>query len=153
MRMSSGASNRYENPRSARSSCGLPLAVLGDQIAERFESSVCHACSRAEACEPETSGFDSVGVTVDPEQFHVGTRVEHQGGVSTTTDGAVDDQAGRNGQEEFHDLPRHHREMREFRLHVQLLTTVAPGHLGHRPRLQPPGRQAPPGMSPRVGYG
>ena len=115
----------------------------------------CTTCAREpKACEPETSGCDGVGVTVDPEQRTSGRASSSSGGVAAATDRAVDDQAGRHGQEELHHLPWHHREMRELRLHVRLLTTVVTGaDLGHRPRLQPPGRQAPPGMSPRVGYG
>ena len=96
----------------------LPLAVLGDQIAEQLESSVHHLDSRPEGREPGPSGRHGVGITVDPEQTDVGPGFEQERGMTAAADRAVDEQPGRHRQEEFHHLPGHDREMRELRLHA-----------------------------------
>ena len=136
----------------------FPLAVFGDQIAELLESSVHHLDPRPEGCEPDPSGLDGIGVTVDPEQTDVGPGLEQERRMTAAADRAVDEQPGRHRQEELHHLPGHDREMRELRLHTRLLIRSSPDHRVPKPRplrsrLQPPGRQLPPGMSPRVGDG
>ena len=91
MRMSSGASNRYEKPRSGRSSCGLltprsikmpitgsPLAVALDQLGELLETTFHHLRPIARRARAGASGSDGVGVTVDPEQAEVGPSVEQR---------------------------------------------------------------------------
>jgi len=98
------------------------------------------------------AGRDGFGITVEAEHAHVGPCVQQQGRVACATDRAVDDQPGGHRKEQFHHLPRHHREMRELLLQCRLLAAL-PEPRRRRSRLQPPGRQAPPGMSPRVGYG
>ena len=131
----------------------LSLAVTIDQLGELFEPTFDHVRPRPEGCETKTSGRCGVGVTVDSEQAQVGPRVEKRCGMAGATHGAIDDQSVRHGQEELHHLPDHHREMRELRLHIRLLEPFRRNRTCRRPRLQPPGRQAPPGMSPRVGNG
>ena len=43
----------------------------------------------------------------------------------------------RDGQEELHHLPNHHREMRELRLHIRLLTVSPEPHLPPAPSPAP----------------
>ena len=128
-------------------------AVPLDQLGELLETTLDDLHPRPEGSEPETSSGDGVGVTVDPEQADVGSSLEQRRRMATTTDGAIDDQSVRHGEEELHHLPDHHREMRERRLHIRLLEPCCRSRTSRRPRLQPPGRQEPPGMSPQVGNG
>ncbi len=133
--------------------CALSLAVPIDQVDELFEPTLNHLRTPPEGCKTTTGDNGGAGVAVDSEEAQIRSRVEKRCGVAGATHGAIDDQAFRHGRKEFHHLPDHDREVRELRLHIRLLEPFRRNRSCRRPRLQPPGRQAPPGMSPRVGNG
>ena len=129
-----------------------PSPCWSTRRAELLETSLHHLRPIAEASEAGASGSHGVGVTVDAEQVHVGPRVEQRGRVACATDRAVDDQSAGTGKRSS-TTSRAITGRCENSSSTSVSSPLSPEPRRRRSRLQPPGRQAPPGMSPRVGYG
>ena len=123
--------------------------VLRENLPELPEPSLHYLRTITEFTEPLSGGVNGVGVTIDAEEPEIGARFEQQCGVPTAAHRRVHDQSGGDGEEQFDDLPPHHRDMVELALHVDPLSRRAVGP-SRRILLQPPERQAPAGMSPPV---
>ena len=146
--------SRYENPRSARSSCGLltprsiripitcsPSPCRSTSVGELLESSVHHVRPRS----PKGASRGRATATASASRSIPSSRTSGRASSSRPRGPAPPTVQStispvRNGQEELHHLPGHHREMRELRLHILLLDRFAGTAACRRPRLQPPGR-------------
>jgi hypothetical protein len=112
-------------------------AKIHSRFARRFD-----CLQEAEDLSLVVRGTARVEPAVARTEVDAASVVEERRGMACAAHGAINNQSGRYGQEELHHLPCHHREMRELRLHIRLLT-VSP-----EPRLPPASTESEP-ASPR----
>ena len=131
----------------------VPLFVLRQNFPELPEPSLHHFRTVTELAEPFSGGGHGVGVTIDSEEPEIGARFEQQRGVTTAAHRRVHDQSRGDGEEQFDDLPPHHRDMVELALHVDPLSRRARRAVAPDPSPAPRAAGASRDVSPGRGYG